>query len=172
MYGQHLHTQLYIVSVIDEVESGSILVQPHISRWPKEWTAKVEALKERKRDGWEQHVRMMNCMKIFGLSITKQNSLYARDRRSKGYPHMFWGHTLRGKSVIEDVQWEVATAGEVDVPGRIYKTPSNIGDIDCYGEPSLPHGLVLHPEDGRETCYENECRKFVANGVFRRCGRR
>ncbi len=64
---------------------------------------------------------MMNCIKMFGLGITKQNYLYVRDRRSKGCPHIFWGHTLKAKSIVEDVQWEVATASEVDVPGRVLK---------------------------------------------------
>ncbi len=77
-----------------------------------------------------------------------------RDHKSKGCPHIFWGHTLKGKTIVEDVQWEVDTGGEVDVARRVLKQPITLGDVDCYDKPSLPHSLVLHPEEGRETRYE------------------
>ncbi len=86
----------------------------YLSQWPKEWTEKVDALKMSKRGGWMQHARMMNCMKMFGLDITRENYLFVRDHRSRGCAHVFWRHTYTCKSA-EIVHWEVGTGDDDDV---------------------------------------------------------
>jgi len=70
--------------------------------------------------GWIQHARMTNCMKMFGLGITKENYLFVRDHRSRECPHVFWRRNYKCKSV-EHVHWEVGTGDDDDVAGRVKK---------------------------------------------------
>ena len=72
MYKQHFHTYDYILSPEGhESAQKSCVGGPYVTKWPKEWTQDVDALKKSNKDGWVEHVRMMNCMKMFGLGITK-----------------------------------------------------------------------------------------------------
>ncbi len=73
-----------------------------LSRWPNEWTEKVDSSKKNIRDGWKEHARMMNCIKMLGLGITKENCLLVRDHRSRGCPHAFWRYNNKCK-LVEDV---------------------------------------------------------------------
>ncbi len=93
IYQQNLLSYNYILSFPEGVESGkkSLGGELYLSRWPNEFTEKVDALKKNNRDGWKEDARMMNCMKLFGLGITKENCLFVRDQRSRGCPHVFEG---------------------------------------------------------------------------------
>ena len=144
MYLQNALTYDYIVS-LPGVKFGnkSLGGEPYLSRWPNEWTEKVDALKKNNRDGWKEHASMMNCMKMFGLGITRENCLFVRDHRSRGCPQIFWMYN-KCKSV-EDVHWEVGTSDDVNVAGRVLKKPNPLGDNDGDGESSSPHSLALHP---------------------------
>jgi hypothetical protein len=62
---------------------------------------------------------MMNCMKMLGLGITKDNYLYVRDHRSRGCPHIFWRHEFKSDDI--EVHWKVGTADAADVAKRVLK---------------------------------------------------
>jgi hypothetical protein len=72
IHPQHLHTYNYILSLTEGIEPTNLfsLGEPYLTRWPREWAGKVDALKKTNMDGCIQHARMMNCMKMFGLGIT------------------------------------------------------------------------------------------------------
>jgi hypothetical protein len=86
----------------------------------------------------------MNCIKMFGLGITKENYLFVRDHRSRGCPHVFWRHNYKCKSA-EVVHWEVGTGDEIDVTGRVLKKLIPLRYNEDDDESSSPHGLVLQP---------------------------
>jgi hypothetical protein len=73
---RHLHTLNYITSGIDPDLSidpdvagvVDVLEEPYICRWLDEWTKRVVVLKELRGEGWEAEVRMMNCIKMYGVS--------------------------------------------------------------------------------------------------------
>jgi len=62
-------------------------------RWPQEWTNKIEVLRKFRGQGCEDDVRMMNCIKIYGLSKAEDGSLIVRDHMSKGEP-IFLGRAI------------------------------------------------------------------------------
>jgi hypothetical protein len=161
IYKQHFRTYDYFISSEGHQSANQSCVGgPYLTKWPKEWTQQVDALKESNRDGWEPHVRMMNCMKMFGLGITKDNYLYVRDRRSRGCPHMFWRHEC--KSGESEVHWKVGTADDIDVAERVLKISILLDDED-YDESSSPHCLVLHPPSSAYKEMLQEC--LVVAGV-------
>jgi hypothetical protein len=118
---------------IDPDVSGiaDVLAEPYICRWPDEWTKRVAALKEVRGEGWEAEVRMMNCMKMYGLSWTTLGVMIVRDHTSKGVPTMFWKHNLR-KNEYEEVEWKVAHDCERNEFGRVLKTPVGLGAHDAF----------------------------------------
>jgi len=77
-------------------------------------------VKTNKTEEWVNGVRMMNCIKIYGLDITTYDYLCVRKRRSRGCPLMFWKHNLNIKS-DEIVEWKVDTGKDGDVPGRVLR---------------------------------------------------
>jgi hypothetical protein len=56
---------------------------------------------------FRNEIRMMNCMKMYGLDITQEEYLRVRDHISRGAPFMFKNHNSK-ETNIEDVQWKVA----------------------------------------------------------------
>jgi hypothetical protein len=91
-------------------------------------------------EGWEEEVRMMNCIKMYGASWTTMGVMAVRDHTSKGVPTMFWKHNLRKKE-CENVEWKVANGYEENEFGRVLKTPSAMGDHDASGV----HSYILTP---------------------------
>jgi hypothetical protein len=161
IYKQHFHTYDYILSPEGhESANQSRDGGPYLIKWPKEWTQKDDALKKSNMDGWVQHVRMMNCMQMFGLGITKDNYLYVRVHRSRGCPHIFWRHECKSADI--EVHWKVGTVDDVDVAGRVLKNLIPLDDED-YDESSSPHGLVLHPPFNAYKKMLHEC--LVVAGV-------
>ncbi len=102
-----LSTLIYITSGIDPDLSidpdvsgiADLLAESYMCRWPDEWTKRVVALKEVRGEGWEAEVRMMNCIKMYGVSWTTLGVMVVRDHTSKGVPTMFWKHNLRKKKI-------------------------------------------------------------------------
>jgi hypothetical protein len=90
IHQRHLHTYNYILSRNDENHSNieELVSQPYMCRWPQEWTNKVEALRKYKGQGWEEDVRMMNCIKMYGLSKAEDGSLIVQDHKSTGEPFL------------------------------------------------------------------------------------
>ena len=89
IHQRHLHNYDYILSRNDENHSNlvELVGQTYIMcRWPQEWTNKMEALRKFKGQGREEDVRMMNCIKLYGLSKAEDGSLIVRDHMSKGEP--------------------------------------------------------------------------------------
>jgi len=68
-----------------------------MSHWPQEWTNKIEALRKYLGQGWEEDVRMLNCLKMYGLSKAEDGSLIIRDHMSKG-EQFFFGCTIAIKT--------------------------------------------------------------------------
>jgi hypothetical protein len=159
IHQQHIHTNNYILSL---TKDQSFVREPYLSRWPREWTEKVDALKKSNMDGWIQHARVMNCMEMFGLGITKDNALFVRDHKGRGCPHVFWRHNYTGKSAVI-VHWEVGTGNDVDVAGRVLKKPIPLDYNVDYDESSSPHGSVLQPPFNAYKEVLQEC--FVVAGV-------
>ena len=91
-------------------------------RWPQEWTNKVEALRKYKGQGWEEDVRMMNCIKMYGLSKAEDGSLIVRDHRSKGEPFFFWTHNCHKKE-NDVLKWNIRRGSACDVQGLVLKNP-------------------------------------------------
>ena len=143
---RHLQTLDYITSLIDPDLSidpdltgvAELLAKPYICRWPNEWTKRVDALKKVRGEGWEVEVRMMNCIKMYGVSWTTLGVMVVRDHTSKGVPTMFWEHNLRKKE-NEEVEWKVANRCDDDVFGRVLKTPISMGYHDTSGVHSYTH---------------------------------
>jgi hypothetical protein len=77
-----------------------LIDKPYLCRWPKEWTIKVNALKKfigeaRCIEEFRNEIRMMNCMKMYGLDIAQEGYLRVRDHRSRGAPFIFWNHNSK-----------------------------------------------------------------------------
>ncbi len=76
--------------------------QTYVCRWPSEWKNKVNALI--KHGDWQcsdiisSQIRMMNCMKMYGLDITPESYLCVRDHKSIEQPLIFWTHNLKRES--------------------------------------------------------------------------
>jgi len=112
---RHLHTLNYITSVIDAFLSidpdvsgvAELLAEPYICRWLDVWTKIVATLKKVRGEGWEVEVRTMNCIKMYGVSLTTLGVMVVRDHTSKAVPKLVWKHNLRTKE-YEEVEWKVA----------------------------------------------------------------
>jgi len=135
------HTLDYITSLIDPdllidhdaTRVAELLAQPYdICRWPGEWTKRVATLKEVRGVGWEDEVRMINCIKMYGVSWTTLGVMVVRDDTSKGVPKMFWKHNLRKKE-YEEMEWKIANACDENDFGREFKIPIAQGDHDASG---------------------------------------
>jgi hypothetical protein len=88
-------------------------------------------LKQVRGEGWEAEVRMMNCMKMYGVSWTTLGVMIVRNHTSKGVPTMFWKHNLR-KNVYEKVEWKVANDCKRNEFGRVLTTPVGLGAHDAF----------------------------------------
>jgi hypothetical protein len=163
---RHLHTLNYITSGIDPDLSidpdvtgvADVLAEPFICRWPDEWTKRVDALKKVRCEGWEAEVRMMNCIKMYGVSWTTLGGMIVRDHTSKGVPTMFWKHNLR-KQQYEEVEWKVANDCERNEFGRVLKTPVGLGAQDAFAV----HSSILTPSvQGDATPDVASCTKVKA----------
>ena len=85
VHHRHLHTLNYIMDLTDKNmadDTNAIKISYISHRWPPEWTKRVGALKNVRGEGWEDEVRMMNCMKMYGLSWTTMSVLVVHDHRS------------------------------------------------------------------------------------------
>ena len=111
----------------------TLIEQPFICRWLEEWTNKVNAVKnwqgeEREILKMVAQIRLMNCMKMYGLGITSQGYLLVQNQRSRGEPFIFWKHNLKGKKMGEE-EWKVVAGKAVDGVGLVLKNPWRL-DID------------------------------------------
>ena len=150
IYFRHLFTQNYLLS---EDHTVPILGEPCVCRWPDEWSLKVEALKKYQREGWRDQLRMMNCMKMYGLSITKHGYLIVRDHRSIGPPAIFWKHNTRGKGLgQEKFEWKVQNGEADDAPGRYLKKAKPLDIEHGFEVPLYGHGLVTQQLEGYDAC--------------------
>jgi hypothetical protein len=127
----YLTTYKYILSRTDENLSNlqELVDQPYMCRWPKEWTNKIEALRKFMCVGWEEDVRMMNCIKMYGLSKAEDGSLLVRDHRSKGEPCIFWTHNCH-TAAEHTWNWNIGRGSAFDVPGLVLKVPGALGDVN------------------------------------------
>jgi hypothetical protein len=102
-------------------------------------------LKEVRGEGWEAEVRMLNCIKMYGVSWTTLGVMIVRDRTSKGVPTMLWKHNLRNKE-YEEVEWKVANDCERNAFGRVIKSPIGLG----AHEACVVHSSILKPSVQRD----------------------
>ncbi len=114
----------------------------------------MEALKTYQRKGWRDQLRMMNCMKIYGLSITNHGYLIVRDHRSKGPPAIFWKHNIReNKGLVQDkFEWKIQNGEADDAPGRYLKKPKPLHIEHGFDVPLCGHGLVTQQFEGFDAC--------------------
>jgi len=124
----------------DVIGVAALLAQPYRCRWQDEWTKRVDALKEVRDEGWEADVRMMNCIKMYGVSWITLGVMVIRDHTSRGVPTLFWKHNIRKKE-YEEVEWKVANDCEENEFGRVLKTPIGLGAHDA----SDVHSYILTP---------------------------
>jgi hypothetical protein len=87
-------------------------------------------LKEVRGEGWEAEVRMMNCIKMYGVRWTTLGAMIVRDHTSKGVPTICWKHNLRKKE-YDEVEWKVTSDCERNELGRVLKTPVGMGAHDA-----------------------------------------
>ena len=95
IYDRHVRAYAYIRSLTakDIGNLEKLIDEPYICRWPEEWTNKVNAMKksgemgdEARRLKMRRQVRILNCMKMYGLGTTSRGYMIVRDHKSRGEP--------------------------------------------------------------------------------------
>jgi hypothetical protein len=108
---------------------------------------RVDALKKVRGEGWEVEARMMNSIKMCGVSWTILDVMVVREHTSKGAPTLFWKHNFRSKE-YEEVERNVANGCDKNEFGREFNITIAIGDHHASG---VDNAILAPPVQGNVT---------------------